>query len=40
MEAEYYNTDGRTLRLKDAYVHCGSLGAPDFLFGLKELRKK
>ena len=40
MEAGYYNTDGHTLRLKDVCVHCGSLGAPDFLFGLKELREK
>ena len=40
IKAGCYNMAGRTLRLKDDCVHCDSLGAPDFLFGLKELREK
>ena len=40
VEAGYYNTAGRTLRLKDVCVQCNTLGVPDFLFGIKELREK
>ena len=40
VEAGYYNTTGRTLRSNDVYVYCSTLCAPNFLFGLKELRKK
>ena len=35
-----YNKACRTLKLADICVHCGALRAPDFLFGLKELREK
>ena len=36
----YYNTPMRRLLLKDICVHCGALGASDYLFGAKELREK
>ena len=40
IEAGYYNISGRTLRLEDGCVYCGTLGAPDFLFGLKKPREQ
>lgn len=39
IEIGYFNVSTRRLRLKDIYIHCGALGAPDFLYGTKEPRK-